>query len=635
VLDNRHAPRPDEGSGFPAAGAPGLASFWQRSTVSHRQRWSLPMDESPIEPRQILDHIQDGLLIVDLHGRVLWTNQVFREMVGREDQELAGQPCCELGIGSFCKEHCPLTEGEHPCQVNFHFNVAVEDREGKGQPRAYCLVRSPLQDSEGQLVGYMENFRDMARVRDVILQLEEVNQAISREREKTEALVDSLADGVFVVDQELRIRRFSRNMEQMLGVEAAEALGRPCREVLGGTLCDTDCPLLWSGRHGQPVTGCRETLTTRSGRSIPVSISTGFLRNEPDFQEGLYGVVTDRSEVEALRQELDGRAAFHGLVGASVPMRALFHQIEAVAPTDATVLITGESGTGKELVARALHRLGTRAQGPFVGVNCAALADELLESELFGHVRGAFTGAVRDRRGRFEMAAGGTLFLDEVESTSPALQAKLLRAIQEKTIEPVGSESSRRVDVRIVAATNKDLATEVRAGRFRDDLYYRLNVIPIHVPPLRSRSEDVPLLVQHFIRKYRAVYRHGVEESFEGISERALSLMMEYPWPGNVRELENAVEYALISSDRGRIERAFLPQALRALAPGGAEGGEEASETASADLPAPEAGQAPSELETLRAALDRNRWSMDRTAADLGVSRTTLWRRMRQLGLRK
>jgi PAS domain S-box-containing protein len=507
--------------------------------------------------------------------------------------------------------------------VDAHFNVQVRGHEGKGRPGAYCFITSPVRDKDGKIIGFMENFRDMERVRDVIMQLEEVNEAINAERGKTEDLIDSMADGVFSVDQELRIRRFSRNMEHMLGITVEEAKGMPCREVLRGTLCDTDCPLVWSREHGKPVTDCRERLLSKDGRSIPVSITTGFLRNEPDFEKGLFGVVTDLSEVEQLRKELQGRDSFDEIIGSSAPMRALFQQIEAVAPTDATVLILGESGTGKELVARAIHRRSGRSSGPFVSVNCAALVDDLLESELFGHVRGAFTGAVRDRQGRFEQAGGGTLFLDEVGDTSAALQAKLLRAIQDKTIEPVGSGDSRKVDVRIIAATNKDLVEEVERGTFREDLYYRLNVIPFHVPPLRERREDIPVLVEHFIEKYQEIHFRDRKREFQGVSERALALMMEYPWPGNVRELEHAVEYALISSDSGRIERAFLPLPLRSMVP---------------RFSPAEAEDEPEQMDegsSIREALARNQWNIGKTASALGISRTTLWRRMKNHGIEK
>jgi transcriptional regulator with PAS, ATPase and Fis domain len=256
-----------------------------------------------------------------------------------------------------------------------------------------------------------------------------------------------------------------------------------------------------------------------------------------------------------------------------------------------------------------------------VTLNCAALNDNLLESELFGHVRGAFTGAVGEKPGRFEAAAGGTIFLDEIGDTTPALQAKLLRVLEERSFERVGDNRTRTVDVRVIAATHRDLEALAASGHFREDLYYRLAVVPVPLPPLRDRREDVPLLVQHFIEKYRPRYFKGREEQFEGISNRALALLLAYDWPGNVRELEHAVEYAMISTTTNRIERAFLPLPLRTLArpPG--------SETAATAAPGADGRSA------LQQALQAHRWNVGRTASALGISRTTLWRRMRRLDL--
>ncbi|HET8648304.1 MAG TPA: sigma 54-interacting transcriptional regulator, partial [Vicinamibacteria bacterium] len=336
---------------------------------------------------------------------------------------------------------------------------------------------------------------------------------------------------------------------------------------------------------------------------------------------GLTGVVNDRTEMERLRRRLHEQQAHSRIIGRSPRMRELFQVIETVAETDATVLVMGESGTGKEMVARAIHERSARREKPFVTLNCAALNDNLLESELFGHVRGAFTGAVNDKQGRFEMAAGGTILLDEIGDTTPALQAKLLRVLQEKTFERVGDTRTRRVDVRVIAATNRDLKALVDGGRFREDLYYRLAVVPVPLPALRDRREDVPLLVQHFIDTYRPRYFKGREQAFEGISNRALALLMSYDWPGNVRELEHAIEYAMISTTSNRIERAFLPLALRRLQP---------PEEPPLPGDAPTAAPADGEAAALRRALEAHRWSVARTAAALGISRTTLWRRMRR-----
>jgi transcriptional regulator with PAS, ATPase and Fis domain len=301
---------------------------------------------------------------------------------------------------------------------------------------------------------------------------------------------------------------------------------------------------------------------------------------------------------------------FAGIVARSGPMLRIFRLIENLEESEATVLLTGESGTGKELVARAIHQHSPRRLGAFVAVNCGALPGELLESEMFGHVRGAFTGAVRDRVGRFEAAAGGTLFLDEVGDLPLPLQVKLLRVLQERTFERVGESVTRRTDVRVIAATNLDLRRAVQEGRFRDDLYYRLRVVPIEIPPLRERRADVEILARHLLRKVSA--RHGRSLLF---APDALRAMFRYPWPGNVRELENALEYAVAVCRGQTIHAEDLPAEILEGKPAGNE------------LPAPD------ERERLRAALESHHWRRDEAAAALGMSRTTLWRKMRELDL--
>jgi two-component system response regulator HydG len=268
-------------------------------------------------------------------------------------------------------------------------------------------------------------------------------------------------------------------------------------------------------------------------------------------------------EVELLRDEAEGRYRFAELIGGAPSMQAVFRTVERVAPTDSSVLVTGESGTGKELVARAIHTGSRRAAGPFIKVNCGAITETLLESELFGHEKGAFTGAVKRKLGRFELADGGTLFLDEIGDVSPAMQQKLLRALQEREFERVGGEATIHVDVRVVAATNKDLGREVAAGRFREDLFYRLHVVPIHLPALRERREDIPLLVAHFVAKLAPRANARVH----GVDDEALARLVAWGWPGNVRELENAIEQTLVFAEGERIGLAALPAHLRGDAP--------------------------------------------------------------------
>jgi transcriptional regulator with PAS, ATPase and Fis domain len=325
----------------------------------------------------------------------------------------------------------------------------------------------------------------------------------------------------------------------------------------------------------------------------------------------------DLSEVEALRRELDGKFRIGDLVSRSPIMRKVFEVLPAIAASPSTVLILGETGTGKELAARTIHSLSAQSKGPFVAVNCGALPDTLLESELFGYKAGAFTGATRDKPGRFAVAKGGTLFLDEIGEVSPALQVRLLRVLQERTYEPLGATRSETTDARIIVATNKDLAEQTRKGAFREDLYYRVNVVRIELPPLRRRKEDIPFLVEQFVARFNRLQRKTVP----GIAAEALSLLMAHDWPGNIRELENAIERGFILCNEGDIGIGHLPEDLTAH---GAAAGANSDLRSAHDI---------LDARVLRAALERNAFNRLAAAKELGIHKTTLFRRMKKLGI--
>jgi len=340
---------------------------------------------------------------------------------------------------------------------------------------------------------------------------------------------------------------------------------------------------------------------------------------DPDVLSAKVAELLERRPAEERVRE----GALGAMVGHARVMREVFAAVRSVAPTDATVLITGETGTGKELLARAVHDLSARASGPFVPVNCAALAEGVLESELFGHVRGAFTGAVADRKGLFAAAAGGTIFLDEVGDVSLALQQRLLRVIQEREVVPVGAVRPEKVDVRVVAATHRDLEGEIHLGRFREDLFYRLNVFRVDVPPLRERAADIPLLVEAALARLRG--RSSSAQAPAAFSPLAMRLMRSHAWPGNVRELFSVVESAVIRAGGGpRIEAQHLPAPIRDPEGRGASPGMEDRY---------KAGDPESEREAIVAALAEAGGSRSRAADLLGMSRTTLWRRMKEFGL--
>ncbi len=374
-----------------------------------------------------------------------------------------------------------------------------------------------------------------------------------------ETILDSITEGVFTVDPSFRITSFNRAAELMTGVPREEALGRHCWEVLRASICEGQCALRQTLETGRPVVNKAIYLVNNKGERVPVSISTAVLRDKQGKVLGGVETLRDLSLVEELRKELAGRYTFADMVSKSPRMQEIFAILPEVAASDSTVLIQGESGTGKELLARAIHSLSPRREKPFVAINCGALPDTLLESELFGYKAGAFTGAVKDKPGRFARAEGGTVFLDEIGDVSPALQIRLLRFLQEKTYEPLGGDSPVRADVRILAATNKRLEELVQKGVFREDLYYRVNVVKLVLPPLRERKEDIPLLLEHFIARQRRL----TGKEITGITPRALAVLMAHDYPGNVRELENIVEHAFVLCPGGEIDLEHLPEGLR------------------------------------------------------------------------
>jgi PAS domain S-box-containing protein len=433
----------------------------------------------------------------------------------------------------------------------------------------------------------------------------------------TEAILESISDGVFTVDMEWFVTSFNRAAEEITGVPRQEAIGRRCGEVFRSSMCGAECALQRTLKTGKPVIGKSGYIINADGNRTPISISTAVLRDAQGKVVGGAETFRDLSELELLRNELEGKQRVGDLTSRSPLMQRLFETLPAIAASPSTVLLLGETGTGKELLARTLHSLSPRSQGAFIAVNCGALPDTLLESELFGYRAGAFTGATRDKPGRFALAKGGTIFLDEIGEVSPALQVRLLRVLQERTFEPLGAVKSETSDARVIVATNRDLMEQVRRGLFREDLYYRVNVMRMELPPLRRRKEDIPLLVEQFIARFNRLQQKAVP----GISPEALSLLMAHDWPGNIRELENVIERAFILCNQGQIAICHLPEELRTH---GAAPEADYDVRSAHDI---------LDAQAIRTALERNGYNRLAAARELGVHKTTLFRRMKKLGI--
>lgn len=442
----------------------------------------------------------------------------------------------------------------------------------------------------------------------------------------------SVGRAFICLDPSFRIVHVSDLLNDFLGDGVAGALpGRPIEELLGTDLFGPTGQLRQALLAEQMREGWRATLKFGDSGPRLVSITTApLLPDDSGICDPLVRYLILLRPADEEEECPDAPVFCSGAIACSSAMQRIFRLVEALQHSEATVLITGESGTGKEVVARAIHQNSTRSGGPFVAVNCAALPADLLESELFGHVRGAFTGAVRDRTGRFELASNGTLFLDEIGDLPPQLQVKLLRVLQERQYERVGESSTRTTQARIIAATNIDLRVALRQGRLREDLYYRLCVVPIEVPPLRVRREDIPPLAIHFLN--RTTSQHGLVRR---LSPQALRLLLDYSWPGNVRELANVIEYAVVVSKRETILLEDLPQEILCPPTGIVASPRNSTETV-ADAPgttSPLPQAADPETVRFLEALEKHHWKRADAARDLGLSRSTLWRRMRELGL--
>ncbi len=443
-----------------------------------------------------------------------------------------------------------------------------------------------------------------------------------------EIILDCISDGVITIDLNKRVTFLNGAMKQLLGFDqdlAGNLLA--CDVLVQSNICTTRECVLERAFCGERVSNYEASIKRRDGRLIPVSVNTDFLRDDQGRLIGLVEVIRDISlsreltekaaEVNELKDRLGEQVRFENIVGRSRPMKEIFSRVQAISASKASVLIFGESGTGKELFAYAIHANSPRKQGPFVVVNCASLSEGVLESEIFGHVRGAFTGAYYDKIGRFELANGGTIFLDEIGEISLATQVKLLRVLERQEFERVGSSKTMKVDIRLVAATNRDLAQAIKQGLFREDLYYRIRVIPIELPPLRERKEDIPLLIRYFIEKFNREMPRQVSQT----SPDALEALEAYTYPGNVRELQNIIEHAFVCGEGQTIELEHLPTEIQRTKP--PKTGDELKRKSLKRM----------EGEAILRVLEKTGWRYKMASEQLGIGRSTLWRKIKRLGL--
>ena len=432
-----------------------------------------------------------------------------------------------------------------------------------------------------------------------------------------ETILDSINDGVFTVDKEWKITSFNKSAERITGIKKEEAIGKRCRDVFRADVCENDCVLEHTIKTGKPCINKTVHIINRNGEKTPISVSTAILKTPRGKIAGGVETFRDMSVIEELKREIFGKHRFADIITKDHYMLKIFDVLPGMAKSDSTILLTGDSGTGKELLARAIHSLSNRADGPFISVNCGALPDSLLESELFGYKKGAFTDAKQDKPGRFHLAKGGTIFLDEIGDISKAMQVKLLQVLQEKRFDPLGAVKSEEADVRIITATNQDLSNLIEEKKFRKDLYYRINVLTIKLPPLQQRKGDIPLLIEHFINHFNSIY----QKEIIGLDDEAVGILMKHHFPGNIRELQNIIEHASIMCPSGTITKKHLPEYLQ-----------ESNNSEDVENAMPENIQ-DFERQKIKSVLEKNRCNKRKTAKQLGINVTTLWRKMKKLGI--
>ena len=561
---------------------------------------------------KLLDLLNIGAFTSDLNRKITAFNTSVQALMGIEETEVIGKDCHEVFHEIPCQEKCPLLkQGKSKAEYS-----DVEIRDEQHTNHQVTRLTTPLYDPDHNIAGCFTLFYDHSHLANLI-------NRIHYEERSLKIILDNLDIGIFTVNRGGHITFFNTAAEKITGYNRRQVLGTPCSSIFGGDTSKDFVLLMESIADGNPRTNRHGEMSTRDGETIP--IRADYLPLQKDQGEIVGGLATlqDLTLAQQLDQVISDRYTFKNMVGKDPSMQKIFEMARVVATSDATLLIEGSTGTGKDLLAKVIHSASKRADKPFVKVNCAALPENLLESEMFGYAKGAFTGADIDKLGRFQEADGGTILLDEIGDIPLPLQAKLLRVLEDKEFYPLGSRKIATVDVRIISATNLGLERLVKKRRFREDLFYRLNVLRMELPPLKDRRADLPLLIRHIMRRLCAVQANLPQ----GISETAMEALLSYDYPGNVRELENILEHALIISRYGVIEPRHLPDYFqnRLASP------LETQPAGEISVQGPEVAERDKIIHLLR----QYNGHREKTAQALGVNRSTLWRKMKRLGVRQ
>lgn len=554
----------------------------------------------------IFDRLSLGVIVLSRNRKIKAMNHAAEVLTGAREADVKDRYCYNVFLEYLCGGKCKYLDSPDDDREAVVSEIRITDQENR--LCSITKIECPLYGPDGDIIGCIEVFQDKSVFHELM-------QRIRFEDLKLKLILDTLDIAVFTVDLSDHISFFNSMAEQITGYSRAELLGKDCRSVFGKAFCQKlkDCTLANAAIHDSFET----EIVNSAGQPIPVRSKHIPIKNEEGVVVGGMTTLSDLSLRYQLDRLVKDQYTFYDMVGKHPDMRQIFEAVSVVAGSDATVLIEGPTGTGKDLLAKIIHNASSRSQHKMIKVNCASLPNNLLESEMFGYVKGAFTGADRDKPGRFHLADGGTLFLDEIGDLPLPLQAKLLRVIEDKEFYPLGSRQTTQVNVRIISATNQNLMDMVAARTFREDLYYRLNVMRLYLPPLRERRCDIPLLIEHIAKRLNLSRQIRMTR----ISEEAMEVLLNYDYPGNVREMENILEHAMIISQSEVIDKKHLPPYLLEV------GGGRARHDMSPLVLDPESRE---EKERILSMLDRLRWNKGKTAQALNMDRSTLWRKMKR-----
>ncbi len=554
----------------------------------------------------------DGIAVIGREGKIIVFNEAASRITGYSEDEIVGK---DFGI---LFRNNPR-ESEH-ISNSFANNVALPNLSvvitcKRGEEKDVLVTITPIA-LEDVVTSVVFVFRDTREMLTLSQELQQRTAELVDQRNRLDAIFNSVIEGTFTIDNDWNITSFNNSAEEITGYTKAEAVGKKCWEIFKSEFCRNGCHMERTVTTGKSSIGNELEILNRKGVRVPIRVNSAILHDSHHRKIGAIETFIDISEIRNLSEHLREKFRYDSIIGRNKEMEKVFTLLDSVSQTDTSVLITGESGTGKELVARAIHLNSARRNGPFVALNCSAFAESLIESELFGHEKGAFTGAVRTKSGKFELAQNGTLFLDEIGDISLPVQTKLLRVLETRQFERVGGNRPISMNVRIIAATNKILQDEIGAGRFRKDLFYRINVVDIHLPTLKERMDDFPLLVGHFISHFNEKFSRKILR----FSPQAYDILTNYGWPGNVRELENVVEHSFVLCGGDEIRPECLPQRIR---------------SAASEKPAPQTLSTikGAERDVILGTLKKHGGSRTKAAAELGINPSTLWRKMKKLGI--